>query len=110
MHQELLQALQCPDCMKNLAFQEEDKISCTECKRAFSLKKGVLCLMPKKTKPLPKAYQDPDYIKMSKKFDDSQSNYFHLKNEKMNAKLKWLEHWNYYRDPSISHSTKTENH
>lgn len=97
MFQELLQALQCPDCMKNLAFQEEGKISCSGCKRVFSLKKGVLCLMPKKTKPLPKAYQDPDYIKMSKKFDDSQYYYINsnpIFNSIHNSSHRHISEWN----------------
>jgi ubiquinone/menaquinone biosynthesis C-methylase UbiE len=53
--------------------------------------------MPKKTKPLPKAYQDQDYIKMSKNFDDSQYYYINsnpIFNSIHNSSHRYISKWN----------------
>lgn len=73
--QSLLDILCCPDCRGDLRVETDSALSCSGCGRDFAVENGILCLLPREAKPLPEAYDDPDYLRMSEFFDDS-SSYF----------------------------------
>lgn len=72
---ELVSVFCCPDCGGDLAWTGAEVPGCTGCGRRFEVVDGILSLLPLTTKPLPAAYQDADYQRMSAMFDDS-SDYF----------------------------------
>lgn len=72
---ELVSIFCCPDCGGDLAWTDAEVPGCTSCTRRFEIVDGILSLLPLTTKPLPAAYQDEDYQRMSAMFDDS-SDYF----------------------------------
>ena len=45
---ELLESLACPDCRKDLNYNDEKtKLICNSCKRDFDIKEGIPILLPK---------------------------------------------------------------
>jgi ubiquinone/menaquinone biosynthesis C-methylase UbiE/uncharacterized protein YbaR (Trm112 family) len=76
--------LRCPDC-RGILSKHTDTIDCGTCNRNFEITEdGILCMLPSQFKPLPAAYDDPDYKKMSAMFDDAQD-YFTDGNSFFNA-------------------------
>lgn len=72
----LMEILCCPDCRNPLQQTGPDALSCESCRTSNeTTSDGILVLMPRAPKPLPPAYEDPDYKKMSNHFDDA-SDYF----------------------------------
>ena len=66
----------CPDCRGSLSGAGAAALQCDACGRDFPILQGnILSLMPNHPRPLPDAYNDPDYRRMSAHFDDS-SPYF----------------------------------
>lgn len=99
----LISILSCPDCRGSLQgdFAEGDVI-CEDCGRSYAMAgPGILDLMPSQSKPLPDAYEDPDYLKMSKLFDEAQSyftddtNLFQIIHNASHKKIRsWLREYN----------------
>lgn len=71
----LAEILRCPDCNTDLAPSPPAALTCKGCGRGFASDNGIIDMMPRRAKPLPPAYDDPDYRRMSGFFDDS-SPYF----------------------------------
>jgi SAM-dependent methyltransferase/uncharacterized protein YbaR (Trm112 family) len=72
----LIAILQCPDCGGPIAREPPRDLACRSCGRHYPVTgSGILRLMPSHPPPLPDAYNDPDYRRMSARFDDS-SAYF----------------------------------
>jgi len=67
----LAEILCCPDCRADLALSPSTTLVCQTCGRDFASENGILDMMPRETKPLPPAYNDPDYRRMSRSFDDA---------------------------------------
>jgi len=88
----------CPDCRGGLHGNfAEDDVACADCGRTYLMRgQGILDLMPSQSTPLPAAYSDPDYLKMSKLFDEAQS-YFTDGNSLFqtihNASHKKIQNW-----------------
>jgi SAM-dependent methyltransferase/uncharacterized protein YbaR (Trm112 family) len=76
MYQELISILACPDCRGALQLATSSTLRCEGCSRDYPILPGdILSMMPLSRNPLPDAYNDPDYQRMSAHFDDS-SPYF----------------------------------
>jgi uncharacterized protein YbaR (Trm112 family) len=71
----LAEVLRCPDCSGDIALNAADALRCHGCGRNFDVEGNILCMLPREITPLPEAYNDPDYQRMSEFFDDS-SSYF----------------------------------
>jgi len=68
----LIAILQCPDCAGALRQESPRALVCESCARRHPVtESGIFVLMPSRPPPLPAAYDDPDYRRMSAKFDDS---------------------------------------
>lgn len=67
----LADILCCPDCRADLVLSPSTTLVCQTCSRDFVSENGILDMMPRETKPLPPAYDDPDYRRMSRSFDDA---------------------------------------
>ena len=76
INQGLASVLACPDCRGGVEEASKCKLRCSECGRIFTITEdGIVLMMPLSSKPLPEAYNDPDYQRMSAHFDNS-SSYF----------------------------------
>lgn len=76
IYQQLVSLLACPDCRSKVAQIDVRRLRCDGCGREYAITEDdILVMMPTSSRPLPDAYNDPDYIRMSAHFDDS-SPYF----------------------------------
>lgn len=71
----LTEILCCPDCRSDITLAVEGNPACRACGRSFAVDDGIISLLPLESKSLPSQYDDPDYRRMSERFDDS-SPYF----------------------------------
>lgn len=67
----LAEILCCPDCQADLVLPPSAPLACQACGRGFTSDNGIIDMMPRVTKALPPAYDDPDYRRMSGFFDES---------------------------------------
>jgi ubiquinone/menaquinone biosynthesis C-methylase UbiE/uncharacterized protein YbaR (Trm112 family) len=82
---DILSILACPDCGADILKDESGEPTCEGCKRTFPMvDDNIFSLLPLNPKPLPDAYNDPDYLKMSAHFDEA-SEYFTDGNSIFNA-------------------------
>ena len=98
MFQGLLPILACPDCRGKVIEASERELRCQDCGRSYEVTEdGIIRMMPSVSKPLPDAYNDPDYQRMSRHFDDSSAYFtdgnslFHLIHESAHRKIaSWI--------------------
>jgi SAM-dependent methyltransferase len=67
----LVEIFCCPDCRADLVMPPSAPLACQACGRGFTSDNGIIDMMPRATKALPPAYNDPDYRRMSGLFDES---------------------------------------
>ena len=85
MTADILTILACPDCREDILRESSSELVCRGCARLFPMvDEDVFSLLPLEPKPLPDAYNDPDYLKMSAHFDEA-SEYFTDGNSIFNA-------------------------
>ena len=85
MTTDILTILACPDCSGDIIRESSRELACRGCKRIFLMvDDNIFSLLPLNSQPLPDAYSDPDYLKMSAHFDEA-SEYFTDGNSIFNA-------------------------
>lgn len=76
LNKKILPLLSCPDCQGEVSVQSSSMLWCKGCSRSFDVTEdNIICMLPSQPKPLPDAYNDPNYKRMCENFDDS-SSYF----------------------------------